>query len=1685
MAGLDVGPVKKDRLFSALEKEATSGSARGGGAATLAPAGPGDYLDSDEDDEDLDEFPNYDEDYGPDDEALLGFDKPEGEAGLGFVYDPEFDNQPRGPSGFIKDNGPVLSSYRSTQETRHSMTQHHKAKNLEQLQSDYAAKIAAADERRSALDSEEQRLRALRRKAADPGATADPVRLGFQEREVEQAWERLTDAEYERDRAELALHRASEDGARAGRLCLQESAEAAAMAHTRHLDEVDRAKKTIAKGRDARAAAAEQERQVAEERARKDEEAQFHRQKSIQRLKAAQAIQKERATTVEEIRENQIAHDAQRVLNLKNSVEKINKKLRSANEQRQKKNQKVKEEREKEKRDLLDSGQNPYEVWRRQEMDADKERQKKALQEKGDLRSEKLLKQLMEEDIRYKKQQREAKIKRRHEEDFQREMGNYAKEAKIAAYIKKMTIGNVEVLDPTGTALRIDPSKVTVQRTHAFGLGRSCPEEIRKVQSDVKKAKVRAENMASELPDDPDSMPGSPLAASAPLSRAHPAAARDRSPDVGSSGDADDAPQGIKAWAPKLSVLEQEYLAAARERQKQNICSVQKCWGKEFKGDAFLAKPSVIAFNDFEVGKRYRQIVEVTNVSLTFNQFKLLPLDDKVKEFFEIEFVPPGRMSAGVTRYITIWFIPKMNENIETTFPILAKTGRIDFPLRCKTKETVLTMTPQDPSGNPIIDFGQVLLGEQSSRTLQVKNSGALSAAFNLDPAEECDFLSMVEYTPHEASFRAHGMTTVRFVFKPDAVGDYSSMLRLSITNNATGDALFEKEMLVFVRGSCLSVPIHVEKEEYDMQTCVYGHIFRENIIIHNRQSVAMRVTVEKPKLIDGELQLTPTLAYVQGYKEQIIQVKFSPKRDFLDKNKKFRDSTRHGEEGAFRIPVVLKGADQELPVCTDLVGTLTSNEVNFYPSKLGFGACFVGCAAVCRMGIVNESLLPQQYAFLRLPHFLSVSDVPVDVLREEEDDDRGDIAVLDGHNTKGSELPFGTLLPKERREVYVTYTPDSVMQMDHAISMKVITGGLCVREFSIPCVGQGCSPILKFSSPQIDLASIPCDTSCKESVVITNASKVAYTMNILVPPVHLGALYVSPVCCVLQPNDSKRVQVEFRPTLSYTSALRLPPPEPVEVADEGDAVSPPPGDPLDPEEEAARLEQKRLEEEAERRTLEAAHRKQALLEIREHGGRRWEVEPAEGEFEEEEEGVTAAKGETKGEPKIHSYWKLPVCLQVAEGTPPKSDAKKPKAIHLGVRTCVLPRLLHVEPLKLDFEQVTAKERKVLPLTLRSLVPDDEQVLSLEALPESACFTVLNALRTVGAKPFQIQVEFNPQLVQIYESKLVLHTQRTRVEVPLCGRGVRPVLSIEPEDGVITMGSIVYTPECRDYHTGRLEIKNDSPYKLCYQLDTVIPAEGSSTGVPTFTLTPQSGAVEAHGSRSVTVTFRPHRPMAVFMEKVLVNVPNQRSPTYVYLYGHSFSYQAYSIPGMIFGPFDQAMAAAMGAGGIFTDALALGAGSGARADGDFSFKRAQPTDISLVFDHQKEERTKFLIVGAGHAPGTPAAPQTTPPVTYDFIIQPSEFSSLFSVDFGGGAGGKDAKAGKSLAPSTQAKVIFTYSPPEDSNLVFCDVSLDLLGGIGQWITCQVKGTLSGGYVPPGSPATQEINVELRAYLQQI
>jgi hypothetical protein len=88
--------------------------------------------------------------------------------------------------------------------------------------------------------------------------------------------------------------------------------------------------------------------------------------------------------------------------------------------------------------------------------------------------------------------------------------------------------------------------------------------------------------------------------------------------------------------------------------------------GKIYTGSGFISKPHEILFLDFEVNKKYKKVLIFTNVSYTFNSFKLLNIHDDFIDFFTVTYEKLGRMSAGVGVNIEIIFNPKINEDIHT-----------------------------------------------------------------------------------------------------------------------------------------------------------------------------------------------------------------------------------------------------------------------------------------------------------------------------------------------------------------------------------------------------------------------------------------------------------------------------------------------------------------------------------------------------------------------------------------------------------------------------------------------------------------------------------------------------------------------------------------------------------------------------------------------------------------------------------------------------------------------------------------------------------------------------------------------------------------------------------------------------------------------------------------------------------
>ena len=186
---------------------------------------------------------------------------------------------------------------------------------------------------------------------------------------------------------------------------------------------------------------------------------------------------------------------------------------------------------------------------------------------------------------------------------------------------------------------------------------------------------------------------------------------------------------------PNLSKFERDALDRAKERHHDRIeyGVPQVAGGKLYQGDAFASTPSTILFKDFDVGKVYKKHFVLTNVSYTFNSFKLLELDDNVIDFFVVTFDKPGRMSAGMSCTVEIVFKPQLNNDIFTHIKLLTETGPVNIPLHCLIKRCAPRVVDTE------LDFAEMIIGQRTTLPVKVVNSQALPTRFTIEAVISSD----------------------------------------------------------------------------------------------------------------------------------------------------------------------------------------------------------------------------------------------------------------------------------------------------------------------------------------------------------------------------------------------------------------------------------------------------------------------------------------------------------------------------------------------------------------------------------------------------------------------------------------------------------------------------------------------------------------------------------------------------------------------------------------------------------------------------------------------------------------------------------------------------------------------------------------------------------------------------------
>lgn len=1067
-----------------------------------------------------------------------------------------------------------------------------------------------------------------------------------------------------------------------------------------------------------------------------------------------------------------------------------------------------------------------------------------------------------------------------------------------------VTSDHREVLDPTGAAARIDPSKITDIPDFSFGLGKSSripPENMKRITSKIRsELNVDKEELGeyarlvqayipkekpkkSQQQGDGDKMLATytelaPATSTAPgvtasadinydendLSLLKTLAVDDVGDDVSLVSNRSDSLKKYKTV--ELSKFEQDSFERAKAMQKQRVVdgTQQVAGGKVFRGDAFVSHPSRIEFVDFEVGKMYRKRFTLTNVSYTFNSFRILPLSDDIIDFFEITFEKPGRMSAGVSCSIDIRFSPKINKDINNVIQFYSETGPIKVPLVCSIRRCIPEII------NPEIDFGSMVIGQQSRLQLKFKNTGARTTSYRIQLLEEDAIVasekeedaSVPETDDSEAAVNTnallarvkrrmtedvdrkyrenplaisvekakegevpgYGDSAATLLCAPLFIGPVVKRFRVIFddvseeeqSRDTTGK-LVSREQIIFVKCDAIDLPIFLTNEVVDFKCTVHDRIYRKKFELRNRSGNTCGVHIKIPPPYNTFIEVNPTMVYVQSGGSQYVNVKFTPTPNIIDKLRYYSTVMTEFVDAAYlAVPVRIDVANQDLPVFFVLKGHVCSSKLELSSMHLRYGDVYVSQQYVRQLQVKNLSMLPQKLAFTKLKKELTVQP------------------------NEG----FAVLLPNESITFDIALQPQSAISYDMSAALMTSLNDT----YTVKVHAMGILPPLSFSSVVLDMRHTCPGEKILEGTIVKNESKSIQCFEIVQPDPRYSWIRISPAIVELEPGEACRLEVECAPPsdlMKYTAT------------EWHDSV---------------------------REACEASIDKHALY-VKGSPFEVWEEDDVwvnacgpYGEIQWTKPIVESEDGTClhlqKSEWGVVGQWSLPVYLRKTS-----SSASDPLPMYLSINTCIIPPQFVADTSVLDFGQMAVGTRVVKTVRINNLSNMDF-AMTTKGLNAVGPFSVVNANRVVGPSLWHVLVlECEPKtsglVVEVLE--LASSTGGQRITLTLKVHGVNPVVEITgllpppaswncPQGGIVDFGNVVI----QDVVSKKIKIVNKSLFSVDATVQRAICAgvplsnqpeliQRTVQGLPLFSCRPESAVIPQGGEVEVEILFRPDR----------------------------------------------------------------------------------------------------------------------------------------------------------------------------------------------------------------------------------
>ena len=1085
----------------------------------------------------------------------------------------------------------------------------------------------------------------------------------------------------------------------------------------------------------------------------------------------------------------------------------------------------------------------------------------------------------------------------------------------------------------------------------------------------------------------------------------------------------------------ELSVYEKAKLEKKRLEHKENIIKTQIVQGKVYKGPGFRCSNKIIEFKDFEVGKVYKKKLHLTNVSLSFNSFKFLEIKDTSGHNFEIEYIPAGRISAGISVNFKLIFFPQAKKNVEINLPILCETGKINIPVKCYYKKTEVIIEEKT------INFGTTILGEKKIRKIKLKNIGGLATNFEIrnnkgkninasfasingslsvisnDSIEEENESTIFEKRvdslfflnemriEYEKKLNGYDENEITFIYTPQKIKDWEVNIIVYFDI-----FLDQSEIVLKLEGKSSELPISSVKDTYDLGICIFDSVYKEKIIFTNKSNKTSKIKIVAPSETKDFFQFNPGFTYIQPKGQSIIWMKLIMSKKIKRYCEKFR------KNNSLIVPFKLNCSEQKIPVDFE-IRLEFSDTVLKYPKKLNFGSLYENTSKVLDLEFSNKSLLVQKLFFYSIPESISFEPNPIPII----------------------------IMPKSDLKLQIIYKSAKIIKEEGKIKGKVIIGKEKTKEIEINYKAESIKCPLKFSALRIDFQT---NQPKEYSVYLLNVQNIIYKdyiIEIQPPPFEYSGIKISPLVRQFNKEMSVKFPVEYYSDfrdISYDSYCKLEVKNDEFLNSSYKIIEDFEKERTEIEEEVNKKKGKKNDKYLEKinylnDTINDLNEKIRLY--KEDKEKNFDIDKIL-----EEKGGKMHKITENNINYQFFKWLIPVYFKPLNE--PDTFISK---LFLEVNTCVRNPSLICNKIELDFGTIALGYKNIKNIELENK-GDKIMDLKMDILPLYSGFqllTVLTPLEVGEKKVFAIS--FDPEYAKNYLENLKIYSENS-INLVLKGKAEYPVIIIKDDKKFIDMGACLVG----EFIEKSFFIINKGPFKLKFNIIEEKIGVDNQNDKNSFVFFPNKDYIMPDEEKEIKVYFNPKNKGENFFSYIKINVDKQQNPIFVFIKANSFFRQSYVRDYFDYSP-------------EFIDNYI--------EKNNYKLNYIKPVDlyrkkINFIFKKkenktEKEKLTKKKIITVGSC--NLKDKKLEKPVEFEIILENSEFNNLINID---------NLKGK-INPGSFIDITFSYTEKEFDP----DQQISILKDFDKFFF--IKGILkvSGGFFNEEEEGSVEYPIEIKVY----